>query len=116
MSQVTTRIIDSLTGQPMDGIAIHLEKHVRAEEWNELSQAVADEDGNSSDLISEGINLIPGMYRLAVPVGQYYSAIGIESVFPIIYVMFEVKGRQHYHLPILAGPHSFSVYRERIDF
>lgn len=113
MSQVTTRVIDTLTGLPIEGIMIVLEKHVRAEEWNELTHTYADENGNAKDLLSEGINLIPGLYRLAIPVGTYYEKIGITAVFPIIYAMFEIKDRQNYHIPILAGPYSYTVYRER---
>jgi 5-hydroxyisourate hydrolase len=113
MSQVTTRIIDTLTGLPVDGIMIVLEKHVRAEEWHELTHTYADEDGNAKDLLSEGINLIPGMYRLAIPVGTHYEKMGITAVFPVIYAMFEIKDRQNYHIPVLAGPYSYTVYRER---
>ncbi|MFK7972113.1 MAG: hydroxyisourate hydrolase [Bacteroidia bacterium] len=114
MSQVTTRIVDTLTGKPIKGIMILLEKHVRDEEWHELTHTYADEDGNAVDLLSEGINLIPGLYRLAIPVGIHYEQIGVEPIFPIIYAMFEIKDRQNYNIPILVGPNSFTVYREKV--
>ncbi|KUI52480.1 hypothetical protein VP1G_10330 [Cytospora mali] len=41
----------------------------------------------------------------------YFGAQGLETFFPEVTVVFEVKAGQHYHVPLLLAPFSYSTYR-----
>lgn len=41
----------------------------------------------------------------------YFAAQGRDTFFPEVTVVFEVAEGQHYHVPLLLAPFSFSTYR-----
>lgn len=41
----------------------------------------------------------------------YFAAQGRETFFPEVTVVFEVAQGQHYHVPLLLAPFSYSTYR-----
>ncbi len=41
----------------------------------------------------------------------YYAAAGQESFFPEVAVTFRVAVGQHYHVPLLLSPYSYTTYR-----
>lgn len=41
----------------------------------------------------------------------YFAAQGRETFFPEVTVVFEVAQAQHYHVPLLLAPFSYSTYR-----
>lgn len=41
----------------------------------------------------------------------YFSAQGRDTFFPEVTVVFEVAEGQHYHVPLLLSPFSYSTYR-----
>jgi 5-hydroxyisourate hydrolase len=108
VSAVTTHVLDTARGRPALGIGVELER-LRA-----TVEAVAagrtNEDGRVDDLGPD--RLEPGDYRLRFATAAYFATLGQQALYPEVVVAFTVDDPdQHYHLPLLLGPFSFSTYR-----
>ncbi|POS73003.1 hydroxyisourate hydrolase [Diaporthe helianthi] len=53
----------------------------------------------------------PSRWTLRFDTGDYFAAQGKETFFPEVTVVFEVREGQHYHVPLLLAPFSYSTYR-----
>ncbi|KAH8785599.1 hydroxyisourate hydrolase [Diaporthe sp. PMI_573] len=53
----------------------------------------------------------PSRWTLRFDTEGYFAAQGKETFFPEVTVVFEVKEGQHYHVPLLLAPFSYSTYR-----
>lgn len=53
----------------------------------------------------------PSRWTLRFDTEGYFSAQGKDTFFPEVTVVFEVKEGQHYHVPLLLAPYSYSTYR-----
>ena len=107
---ITTHVLDTSAGRPGRGIAIELE---RAEHgvWHLVGAGITDDDGRLRTLTPAG-PVAPGTYRIRFQVGPYFAARQIEGFFPLVEIQFIVTdGAQHYHVPLLLSPFSFSTYR-----
>ncbi|PSR97031.1 hypothetical protein BD289DRAFT_362954 [Coniella lustricola] len=50
-------------------------------------------------------------WTLRFDTGAYFAAQGKDTFFPEVAVVFEVRQGQHYHVPLLLAPYSYSTYR-----
>ena len=102
---ITTHVLDTARGVPGKGIAIELE---RAEHgiWHLIGGGVTDDDGRLRTLTPAG-PVAPGTYRIRFQTGAYQPGF-----FPVVEIQFLVDdGTQHYHVPLLLSPYSYSTYR-----
>lgn len=53
----------------------------------------------------------PSRWTLRFDTEGYFAAQGKDTFFPEVTVVFEVKEGQHYHVPLLLAPYSYSTYR-----
>lgn len=54
----------------------------------------------------------PGRYKMHFDVDKYFSMKRIESMFPFIEIVFDVKNPTGvYHIPILLSPFGYTTYR-----
>ena len=107
---ITTHVLDTAAGRPGTSIAIELE---RADKnlWTLVGGGITDEDGRLRTLTQAG-PIQPGIYRIRFQTGAYFAAQGITGFFPVVEIQFTVvDGAQHYHVPLLLSPYSFSTYR-----
>lgn len=111
MSQVTAQLWEVAMGEPIAGVTVSLDKVIRDNEWQEMASTVSDHDGYVNDLLSDGVALIPGVYRLTYHLSPYYEKLGIPTDFPFLYGVFEIKDRDTYHFQLFATPHGFSIYK-----
>ena len=103
MSGITTHVLDTSRGRPGAGVAVILQR--REEEWAPVARAVTDADGRAR-LVDK---IEPGVYKITFDTGAYF---GGETFFPEAAVVFEVRdAAQHYHVPLLVSPWSYSTYR-----
>jgi 5-hydroxyisourate hydrolase len=59
--------------------------------------------------IAVALERAAGVYQLRFDTGRYQSGKGF---FPEVTIAFRVEDReQHYHVPLLLGPWSYSTYR-----
>ncbi len=111
MSNITTHVLDTARGKPAEGVAITLEIRTEAG-WRELGAAETDGDGRARRLLSLGVAVIPGTYRLTFATGAYFRDQGIEGFYPETSIVFDVRdSEQHYHVPLLLSPFGYSTYR-----
>jgi 5-hydroxyisourate hydrolase len=111
MSQITTHVLDVSRGKPASGVSVLLELQTAGTSWKELGKGATDNDGRLKSLLAPG-NLETGTYRLTFDTGSYFSAHKIESLYPKVNIVFEVKNaHEHYHIPLLLSPFGYSTYR-----
>jgi 2-oxo-4-hydroxy-4-carboxy-5-ureidoimidazoline decarboxylase len=108
-------VLDTYHGRPAAGVTIELfevGKSARAL----LMQAVTNRDGRPErPLIGDGPLRI-GTYELVFQIGDYFRSCGVTrdarpflDQVPVRFGISEPEG--HYHVPLVASPWSYSVYR-----
>ena len=72
-------------------------------------------DGRSDKALIEGVNFKEGKYEIVFFVGDYFKKITEISKIPFlddIVVKFGISNvKEHYHVPLLVSPWSYSTYR-----
>lgn len=108
---ITTHVLDTAQGRPGRGITVELELAVGTT-WQLQAGGTTDEDGRLRTLTPAG-PLATGTYRLRFATGPYYEGLGIATpFFPVVEIVFAVvDGSEHYHVPLLLSPFSYSTYR-----
>jgi 5-hydroxyisourate hydrolase len=109
VSGITTHVLDTSRGRPAAGVAVALEREGDAGEWIAVGRGTTDADGRLKDLTVAGVEA--GTYRLTFETGAYFAALGTESFYPRVAVVFSVAAGEHYHVPLLVNPFGYSTYR-----
>jgi 5-hydroxyisourate hydrolase len=111
MSHITTHVLDVSLGRPAANIPILLELQSPDNNWSEAARGATDSDGRCKDL-SASKPLEAGSYRLTFDTRAYFAARSIDTLYPQVIIVFEVKNaREHYHIPLLLSPFGYSTYR-----
>lgn len=111
MSQITTHILDTTKGRPAAGITVTLFEKVGME-WLEVATGITSHDGRISNLLKEDNTSLPmGIYKLKFNTKEYFKVIGLEAFYPCVEIIFEIRSRDHYHIPLLLSPFGYSTYR-----
>jgi len=108
VSQVTTHVLDTAFGTPAVGVGVGLDRQVD-DRWAEVASGATDADGRVSTLGPDRLD--PGIYRLTFATGDYFHATHRPAFYPEVQVSFLVTGTEHYHVPLLLSPFSYSTYR-----
>ncbi|MBA0784437.1 hypothetical protein Gotri_026706 [Gossypium trilobum] len=118
---ITTHVLDVSRGSPAAGIEVRLEMWKSSQPrpsfggsdiggWVLEGFSTTDRDGRSGQLMSIVDALSPGVYRISFNTGKYNPG----GFFPYVSIVFEIKDTQkfeHFHVPLLLSPFSFSTYR-----
>ncbi|MEO8408026.1 MAG: hydroxyisourate hydrolase [Oxalobacteraceae bacterium] len=115
MSRLTTHVLDTAHGKPGAGIKIALYKIVDNAKQLLLS-TITNQDGRCDAPLLEGDAFQAGVYELDFHIGDYFSGIGTDLPQPhfldVVTLRFGVAdASQHYHVPLVASPWSYSTYR-----
>jgi 5-hydroxyisourate hydrolase len=109
--KISTHVLDLVSGRPAAAIAVRLHRHDHGS-WRAIVAHRTDDNGRVTDLLGGKEELKRGFYRLRFGARAYFRAKEIESFHPFIDIIFEVRNPQeHYHVPLLITPHSYSTYR-----
>ncbi|PKH21238.1 hydroxyisourate hydrolase [Enterobacterales bacterium CwR94] len=109
MSTLSTHVLDTALGKPAEGVCVVLEQW-RDDEWVRLHAGVTNHDGRISEL-SPG-PLVAGRYRLVAALSAYFAKSGREALYPQAQIDIQLPDHdQHYHLPFVITPWSWSTYR-----
>ena len=113
---LSTHVLDTMHGSPAAGMQVELYA-VAGAAAKLVKRLVLDTDGRPSDgpLYGDG-ELQAGTYRLVFDVAAYFRAKGVALPQPNfldrVTLDFGVAdGSQHYHVPLLVSPWSYSTYR-----
>ncbi|OAY77130.1 Uric acid degradation bifunctional protein TTL [Ananas comosus] len=118
---ITTHVLDVARGSPASGMEVHLEMWKNAQNnpaftnrdstnWVTIGTSHTNTDGRSGPLMSIVDYITPGFYRISFDTGNYAPS----GFFPYVSIVFEVKENQkseHFHVPLLHSPFSFTTYR-----
>lgn len=115
MGRLTTHVLDTSLGCPGEGIKIELFK-ISGESREKIAEAVTNDDGRCDAPILDGDAFEVGEYELVFHAGAYLDGCGLELPEPkfldIIPIRFGIaKAGEHYHVPLLISPYTYSTYR-----
>jgi 5-hydroxyisourate hydrolase len=116
---ITCHVLDTTAGRPASDISVTLS----CRGSNNMFTAVTNSDGriaiwqSSSDQFSvESViqeiskdEEISSIWTIKFDTGAYFGTD--KTFFPEVEVTFFVKPGQHYHVPLLLSPYSYSTYR-----
>ena len=113
MGKLTTHILDTANGRPADKVAIRL--FTGDVQRTLLTTTVTNADGRTESALLEGESMATGSYELEFDVGSYFATQGNSLSDPpfldTVVIRFSVSADEHYHVPLLVSPWSYSTYR-----
>ncbi len=113
MGQLTTHILDTANGIPAAGVDVRLFALDRGRELK--AAAVTNTDGRCEHPLLMDELLVAGEYELEFDIGDYFRSRGAELDDPAflstVVIRFAMQEDQHYHVPLLVTPWSYSTYR-----
>jgi 5-hydroxyisourate hydrolase len=112
---LSTHVLDTMNGCPAAGMQIALYA-TNGEKASLIKRETLNHDGRTNTPLFDNASLEPGTYRLSFEVAAYFSAKGVELPEPnflnVVHLDFGVAhAHQHYHVPLLVSPWSYSTYR-----
>ncbi|MGQ2979614.1 MAG: hydroxyisourate hydrolase [Polaromonas sp.] len=113
---LSTHVLDTMHGTPAAGMAVELYT-TNGAQATLVKSFVLNSDGRNPDgLLYDNTSLQRGTYRLVFDVGAYFAARGVTLPEPNflnkVSLDFGVADTsQHYHVPLLVSPWSYSTYR-----
>jgi 5-hydroxyisourate hydrolase len=113
---LSTHVLDTMHGQPAAGMQVQLHA-LRDGHWQLLRSLSLNTDGRNPDgPLLGNTELQIGQYRLCFEVAGYYQQRGVILPQPpfldVVQLDFGIADlAQHYHVPLLCTPWSYSTYR-----
>ena len=113
---LSTHVLDTMHGTPAAGMAVELFA-TSGGEAKLVKRFVLNADGRNPDgPLYDNASLKKGTYRLVFDVAAYFRARGVTLPDPPfldrVTLDFGVaRTDQHYHVPLLVSPWSYSTYR-----
>jgi 5-hydroxyisourate hydrolase len=113
---LSTHVLDTMHGCPAAGMAVELYT-TGAAGAALVKRCVLNADGRNPDgPLLDNASLTKGCYRLVFDVAAYFKARGVALPEPNfldkVTLDFGVAHpEQHYHVPLLVSPWSYSTYR-----
>lgn len=115
MGKLTTHVLDAAHGCPGSSIKVELYR-VEGQSLVLIGDAVTNSDGRCDAPLLQGEEYRSGVYQLQFHAGDYYRARGTALPEPafldVVVLRFGIdEGQEHYHVPLLVSPYSYSTYR-----
>ena len=113
---LSTHVLDTMHGTPASGMGVTLYR-CADERYTQIVRFVLNDDGRPPQgMLLAHAELQAGAYRLAFAVADYFKACGVSLPEPnfltTVHLDFGVAhADQHYHVPLLVSPWSYSTYR-----
>ncbi|OPJ78289.1 cadherin-1 [Patagioenas fasciata monilis] len=108
---LTTHVLNTATGLPAAGLAIHLAQLQEPGQWMEVVQRWTNEDGRCQPLLAAG-EARAGTYKLRFETAAYWQGLGHTSFYPFVEVVFTITDpARKLHIPLLISPYSYTTYR-----
>lgn len=107
---LSTHVLDTAKGNPVGGLQVSLYKLIDGR-WTPISEGLTNPDGRYANFIQRS-DFTAGRYKLHFDVDRYFELRKLESLYPFIEIVFDVKSPQdHYHVPLLLSPFGYTTYR-----
>lgn len=112
MTPISTHVLDTTLGKPAAGVLVRLECQEAPGKWRTIASTRTDKDGRCTQLLPKEEVLREGLYRLAFDTASYYMAHGVEGLYPVVEITFQVRDDEsHFHIPLLLSPNGYTTYR-----
>jgi 5-hydroxyisourate hydrolase len=112
MNRISTHVLDTARGKPAQDVPVRLEQKNGSGHWLAVAAARTDQDGRCGQLLANDKTFGTGAYRLIFDTGAYFAAQGIDGLYPVVEVTFQVReGESHFHIPLLLSPNGYTTYR-----
>ena len=113
MTKLTTHCLDTFSGKPANGVKV--EVYLISGKKVKLNSTTLNNNGRSDKPLLEGANFKEGEYEIVFFIGDYFKKLTNLPKIPFlneVVVRFGVsKADEHYHVPLLVSPWSYSTYR-----
>nr|WP_299379959.1 hydroxyisourate hydrolase [uncultured Halomonas sp.] len=115
MGRLTTHVLDTALGRPGNGLRIEIFR-LEGDSRTRLGEVTTNDDGRCDAPILEGAEFVAGEYELLFHAGEYLDSQQVAGDKPRfldrIPLRFGVaNAEEHYHVPLLLSPYSYSTYR-----
>ena len=115
MAKLTTHVLDTAHGKPAAGVRVALHG-LRDGHHIELVVTETNADGRSAQPLLEGSSFESGEYELEFFLADYFRRQTLPLAEPpflstVVVRFFVADASQHYHVPLLFSPWSYSTYR-----
>ena len=117
MGRLTTHVLDTAGGRPAAGVRVRLYALDAPDGGRRLLRDVeTNADGRCDSPLLEGADFRVGRYEIVFGAGAYFAAQGVVQSEPAfvedVVLRFGIAdAAQHYHVPLLVSPWSYSTYR-----
>ncbi len=113
MTKLTTHCLDTFSGKPAKGIKV--EVYAVSNKKEKINSVILNSNGRSDQPLIEGSNFKEGQYELVFFVGDYFKKLTNLPKIPFlneVVIRFGISNsKEHYHVPLLVSPWSYSTYR-----
>ncbi|KAG5682490.1 hypothetical protein PVAND_011841 [Polypedilum vanderplanki] len=108
---LSTHVLDTTVGQPGKNMKIKLFKS-KDNYWASSSTSfVTDENGRFGEFLKID-DEVCGTYKLKFEVEEYFKSQEKECLYPFVEIVFKISSsNEHYHIPLIITPYSYSTYR-----
>lgn len=114
MGSLSTHVLDTAQGNPGADIAVELYR-ISGGEYKLIKQLRTNHDGRTDEPLLQDEDFAKGEWELVFSVGEYFERSGVELPDPPfinrVAIRFGIAADQHYHVPLLVSPWSYSTYR-----
>jgi 5-hydroxyisourate hydrolase len=115
MGQLTTHVLDISAGLPAAGLAIEVHSWL-ADAPTLIASVTTGADGRLAKPLVANADFRAGRYTLTFYVANYFRSRGVTLPEPAFIEEAVIRvgiahPDQHYHVPLLIAPWSYSVYR-----
>ncbi len=114
MTKLTTHVLDVFSGKPGKDIKVDL-YFVEGQKKVKINSLQLNNDGRADKPLVENENFKVGKYELVFFVGDYFKNITDLDPIPFldeVVIRFGISNnKEHYHVPLLVSPWSYSTYR-----
>ena len=113
MTKLTTHCLDTFSGKPAKGIKVDV--YALSTKKEKINSVILNSNGRSDKPLLEGANFKEGEYELVFLIGEYFKNITNLPKRPFlneVVIRFGISSPdEHYHIPLLVSPWSYSTYR-----
>ena len=113
MTKLTTHCLDTFSGKPAKGVKVDI--YAVSDKREKLNTVILNNNGRSDKPLLEGASFKKGQYELVFFIGDYFKNLTNLPKIPFlneVIIKFGISNsKEHYHVPLLVSPWSYSTYR-----
>ncbi|MFZ0486052.1 MAG: hydroxyisourate hydrolase [Arenicellales bacterium] len=114
MGKLTTHVLDTAQGKPGAGISVRLFR-VTGDGRELIKVTSTSSDGRTGAPLLDENSFAGGTWELEFDVAAYFAGQSVALADPPfldrVTLRFSTAADEHYHVPLLVSPWSYSTYR-----